>query len=312
LNGYGYGLNSYGYGASYGYPGWGCLGYQANCAYSPYGYGGYYDPTYGYGNYAGSNDLAMSGLAYSPNSQMALGAATATDAAPAVAPSTVPGNPVEFDKTSGATSGLPTAEQFARIGETAFKAQDYKGAVRAWRHGLVDDPENAVLVMMLSQALFATEQYSESAGAVQAAMQVLPQDKWDVVIKNFRDLYGKGEDYTTHLRALEKAARAKPEEPSLRFLLGYHYGFLGYPAEAVKQLEKCVSLAPRDEFAQKLLRQFSDKLPKKTDLPVPGSGSTQGVPEPGDFVPPAPLKTEPSTISLGGSKTQSTPTAQPD
>lgn len=163
-----------------------------------------------YGTYAGSggtNALITSGYASAPTTQIAaLGVATATDAAPAAIGSTNSTEPSP-DATSGAASGLPTAEQFAQIGETAFKSRDYKGAVRAWRHALIDDPQNAVLVMMLSQALFATEQYPESAGAVQAAVQTLPQDKWDIVIKNFRDLYGKGEDYTSQLRAPEGRSR---------------------------------------------------------------------------------------------------------
>jgi cytochrome c-type biogenesis protein CcmH/NrfG len=161
----------------------------------------------------------------------------------------------------------------------------------------VDDPQNGVLVMMLSQALFATQQFNDAAGAVQAATQMLPPDKWDVVIKNFRDLYGKGEDYTTQLRALEKQAREKPDDASLRFLLGFHYGYLGYPTEAVKQLEKCVSLAPQDEVGRKLLKVFSDKLPKKPDAPAepPAPGvDPVNLPSPsGDAAAPA-LNSEPS------------------
>lgn len=196
-----------------------------------------------------------------------------------------PAAPVQIastDPKSVVAGALPTPEQYAAIGETAFKARDYKSAVRAWRHGLIDDPNNGVLVLMLSQALFASEQFNESAGATQFGMQLVAQDKWDTVVKNYRELYSKVDDYTTQLRALEKAAREKSDDPSLRFLLGYHYGFLGYPKEAVQQLEKCVSLAPEDETAQKLLDMFNDKLPKdpnkKVDPPAPGkppeSGST--------------------------------------
>jgi hypothetical protein len=129
-------------------------------------------------------------------------------------------------------------------------------------------------------------------------MQTLPQDKWDVVIKNFRDLYGRGEDYTSQLRALEKAAREKTDDAALRFLLGYHYGFLGYPAEAVKQLEKCVNLAPQDDTARKLLRMFDDKLPKKNEPPAPGEPPTNATPEKDGFVPPPPLKVQPSKDGL--------------
>ncbi|MEI8019879.1 MAG: hypothetical protein WCH39_16870, partial [Schlesneria sp.] len=130
-----------------------------------------------------------------------------------------------------------------------------------------------------------------------------PEEKWDVVVKNFRDLYGKGEDYTSHVRALEKAARAKTDDPALRFLLGYHYGFLGYPAEAVKQLEKCLSLAPQDEVSRKLLRVFDDKLPKKDELPGPGEPpetKKPPVPAPNDVVPPPALNAEPSNAGLNG------------
>ena len=174
---------------------------------------------------------------------------------------------------SAVASALPTPEQYAQIGETAFKARDYASAVRAWRHGLVDDPNNGVLVLMLAQALFATEKYNEAAGATQFGMSLLAQDKWETVVKNYRELYGKVDDYTNQLRSLEKAAREKTDDPALRFLLGYHYGFLGFPKESVQQLEKCISLAPDDEPAQKLLNLMSDKLPKdpnkKVEPPAP-------------------------------------------
>jgi len=233
-----------------------------------------------------------------------VGIATAVDTPPAITPTNV--TPPELDKTSGAASGLPTAEEFAQIGEAAFKGRDYKGALRAWRHSLVDDPENGVLMLMLSQALFATEKFSESAGAIQVAMQILPQEKWDVVVKNFRDLYGKGDDYTAQIRALERAARRKPDDAGMRFLLGYHYGFLGYPIEAVKQLQKCLSVAPQDEVAKKLLRIFEERLPKTSGNPSttePPASSKRKVPDPSDFVPPKPpnpgvTTTDPTTEDM--------------
>jgi tetratricopeptide (TPR) repeat protein len=163
---------------------------------------------------------------------------------------------------------LPTPEEYAQIGETAFKARDYKSATRAWRHAVLDDPQNGVLVQMLAQAMFATEQYNEAAGATQFGMTLLPKEKWETVVKNYRELYGKVDDYTNQLRTLEKAAREKQDDPAMRFLLGYHYGFLGFPKEAVTQLEKCVTIAPEDEAAQKLLDIFGEKLPKKEQPPV--------------------------------------------
>ncbi|MBC8113834.1 MAG: hypothetical protein H7062_05615, partial [Candidatus Saccharimonas sp.] len=247
--------------------------YQPVCAYQPIDYG-YASALPGLGGYSSVGlGLGATTLSYSPVAQATmLGGlnATPTDGAvTALAPQLASADP-----KANAGGALPSAEEYAQIGESSFKARDYKSAVRAWRHGIVDDPDNGVLVLMLAQGMFATEQFNEAAGATQFAMQSLPPEKWDVVIKNYRELYGKVDDYTAQLRALEKAAKEKTDDPGLRFLLGYHYGFLGFPKEAVVQLEKCVSLAPDDDMAQKLLTVFQDKLPKgekKEELPAPGS-----------------------------------------
>src|SRR5262249_10030746 len=162
---------------------------------------------------------------------------------------------------------------FAAQGEADFKAGDYKGAVYAWRHALVDDPQNAVLGMMLAQALFANGQFDEAAGATQMAMQMLPKDQWGVVASNYKDLYGNPQEYTDQLRALEKAVKAKPDNPATRFLLGFHYAYLGFPKEAVDQLDRGIKIAPQDEGAKQLRNEMRAKLPK---------------PEAGPAVPPTP------------------------
>jgi tetratricopeptide (TPR) repeat protein len=126
---------------------------------------------------------------------------------------------------------------------------------------------------MLGQALFATGKYDEAAGVTQAAMGQLPKDKWGVVITNARELYGKFEDYTTQLRTLEAAARNKPNDPAMRFLLGYHYAYLGYPQQSVDQLEKVISLSPGDEMAKQLRDEMKAKLPSP-QLPPKTSSST--------------------------------------
>lgn len=289
--GFGFGLAQFGYGWGYGFYGgssrWGCFSYQPCCYYQPYaynygnsvygdGFGGYDDNPYGA---TASLDPGLlrsfdsDSLAGSPPAIIAKGFTPVRLDPLAISTPPTPTQVAGTDPKSPVTGELPTAEQYAQIGETAFKARDYKNAVRAWRHGLIDDPNNGVLVMMLAQALFATEQYNAAAGATQFGMQLLEQGQWETVVKGYRELYGKVDDYTAQLRVLEKAARSQADDPALRFLLGYHYGFLGYSKEATQQLEKCVSLAPEDETAQKLLELFNEKLPKdvskKEELPAP-------------------------------------------
>ncbi len=162
-------------------------------------------------------------------------------------------------------------EGLAEKGETQFRARDYKTAVYDWKHAAIDDPNNGVLMMMLSQAFFATGQYDEAAGAAQHGMQLLPKEEWGVVVKNYKELYGNVQDFTDQLRALEKSVKDKPNDPARRFLAGFQYAYLGFPKEAIDQLDKGLKVAPRDEMAKKLREEMAAKLPKPVEPPAPAT-----------------------------------------
>jgi len=166
---------------------------------------------------------------------------------------------------------------YAEQGELEFRSGEYGKAAIAWRHAIVEDPKNGTLLLMLSQALFATGKFDEAAGALQQALLVVPEESWGIVPENFADLYGKSADYSVHLKVLEAARTEKPGDPGLRFLLGYHYGYLGYPAEALAELDAGLKLVPQDELATKLRAIFQKKLtPQSTDRgsrPVPQNSS---------------------------------------
>jgi tetratricopeptide (TPR) repeat protein len=155
---------------------------------------------------------------------------------------------------------VQNALDFAGQGEVDFKQGKYPSAVQSWRHALVDDPRNGAIVLLLGQALFAVGQYDEAAGATQAALSMLPEDKWGTVVTHYKELYPNAADYTTQIRALEKARDAKPEAPAFHFLLGYHFGYLNYPKHAVRELDKVLAVMPKDKIAQKLRDEFAAKL----------------------------------------------------
>ncbi len=152
------------------------------------------------------------------------------------------------------------ALDFAVQGETDFKQRKYKSAVQNWKHALVDDPRNGAIVLLLGQALFAVGDYDDAAAATQAALMMLPEEKWGTVVTHYKELYSNVADYTTQIRALEKARDAKPDSPALHFLLGYHFGYLKYPKQAVRELDKVLVAFPKDKVAQKLRDEFAGKL----------------------------------------------------
>jgi Flp pilus assembly protein TadD len=256
---WGYGYPGYGYGSGYGYPSYG------------YGFGGYCYPSYGYSGYSLGYG---SGYGYSPY------ATYVSTATPVVTASTT---------SAQVAATTPGSGNFAEQGEAAFKSGDYEQAAYAFQHAVIDNPQNPVLILMHAQALFATGKFPEAAGATEAALNQLPKDQWGVVVANYKELYGQSGDYTTQLRALEAAVKSKPNDPALRFLLGYHYAYLGYPRQAVDQLNQVITLAPSDELAKQVRDEMQARLPAPANAAPAAPVVTPAAP-----VPPAPLSPVPT------------------
>jgi predicted Zn-dependent protease len=91
------------------------------------------------------------------------------------------------------------------------------------------------------------------------------------VVQNYTQLYGNVGDYTRQLQALEAAAQQQPSSPALRLLLGFHYGYLGYPQQAVRELARSVQLMPADPAARKLHDIFAAKIGVPAVGPLPAS-----------------------------------------
>jgi hypothetical protein len=252
------------------YPGGFSIGYASRHFGFMYGTGfgyGYASPYYMYDPccaYPETSTYVLDSPAYAalPSSS----AAIATDVATTDAP------PMRISTRSKESNYIPprldpTAEtsstDFARQGELAFRDREYKQAAREWRHALLDDPQNGTLVLMMAQALFQTGEYNEAAGAVQAGLQMMPPDKWDTVIGNYKELYSDTLDYVDQLKALEKAVKDKPKEPGLRLLVGYHYLFLGYPNEALRELKIGDELVKTDQAMKELIKLAEDQLKKR-------------------------------------------------
>jgi hypothetical protein len=161
-----------------------------------------------------------------------------------------------------------SSEPFDRQGEYAFRARDYTAANRDWQHAVVDDPSNGPLAMKLALALFAVGKYQEAAGTIQHVLMLLPQEKWGQAVSDYKKLYANPKDYLDQLKNLAKAAADKPNDPALRFLLGFHYGYSDRVADAVRELNKLVQLEPKDQLGRKLRDLMADKNHKDNNSAV--------------------------------------------
>ena len=223
-------------GYGYGYSGIGRLGYYGYQSNYAYAPGGYYNDS----GYVVNNDNNL--------------------------------QPIEAPSQEKLADSLDYAGQ----GEAAFAMGRYEDAANLWRHALVDDPTNGALVLLLAQAQFQLGNWDEAAGAVQQASRMLPEDNWGAVVSNYEELYSNKQDYTNQLKKLEQARNDDPESPSLRFLLGYHFGFLGYPKQSIREFDKALEVAPKDEVASKMREMMAAKLDEgsKSQAQAPSNRST--------------------------------------
>jgi hypothetical protein len=174
----------------------------------------------------------------------------------------------DYTPSSGTSDPAVSSESFDQQGEYAFRARDYMAANRDWQHAVVDDPSNGALAMKLALAMFAVGKYREAAGTTQQVLVLLPQEKWGQAVSDYKKLYANPKDYVDQLKSLAKAAADKPNDPALRFLLGFHYGYSGRVADAVRELNKLVQLEPKDQLGRKLRDLMADKTQKDNNSAI--------------------------------------------
>ncbi|MBI1899884.1 MAG: hypothetical protein HYS13_02065 [Planctomycetia bacterium] len=160
-----------------------------------------------------------------------------------------------------AAAAAPQIEprELLRSGAAAFKREQYETVLKILGpldgEG-VDEPSRAAANMLRGQAQFALACYAESASAILAAMQEIEVGEAGSIVREFRQHYRDAAVYTGQLRALEKFVGEHPDNFSGRFLLGFQYGFLGHPAEALKQLARADGIAPGDKHVRGLMGHF--------------------------------------------------------
>jgi hypothetical protein len=155
------------------------------------------------------------------------------------------------------------AAGFQLQAEQAFRERRYEDAARLSSHAIVEDGQNGKLHLFAALTLFSLGEFQSAAATIQHAAGALDRGEWGFVVKNYQQLY-RGDDYMTQMARLVEFIEQKPDVSYARFLLGYHYLFLGYTESAREQLAKAVELESRDRLAAELLTMAGGE-----ELPVP-------------------------------------------
>jgi tetratricopeptide (TPR) repeat protein len=156
-----------------------------------------------------------------------------------------------------------SAEAFDE-GRAEFLRGNYGNALAKTEQAMKEFHDNPVIHEFRALCLFALGRYRESSAAVHSILASGPGWDWTTL----SSLYPDTDTYTNQLAALEKAADGKPDDPSLQFLLAYHYTTVGQAPLAKDALARAQKLLPADPVVAQLAKAAGVEAPV-VDPPVP-------------------------------------------
>lgn len=225
----------------YYYSYWNPYGWYYPAYYYPYYYSYYpayvYSPpvvyqTVYYGDaYSGDGETASAAPEQEP-------ATTAPEAPTTYGANALPPAGAERSLAVRATS------EYLSLGDRAFREGSYGRAVRYYAKAVEYSPDDAVLYLVLSDALFATGDYHYAAYALRRALELDPELTLGTVDKH--QFYGKPSDFDAQLVLLETYLADHYMDDDARLVLAANYLFGGSPEKAVELLENPFSLSVRE------------------------------------------------------------------
>jgi len=151
-----------------------------------------------------------------------------------------------------------SAQQYVALGDLAFSERRYGDAVSHYAKAIEYAPDDAVLYMLLSDALFATGDYHYAASALRKALDLEPRLVDTIVDKHA--VYGDPQEFEKQLGYLENYLKDNFLDEDARLVLGANYLFGNKPHQALDLLQSSFSLEVRKTRVGALLYERAQKL----------------------------------------------------
>ncbi|MBK7645240.1 MAG: hypothetical protein IPJ19_19710 [Planctomycetes bacterium] len=156
-----------------------------------------------------------------------------------------------------------SAQQYVALGDLAFSERRFGDAVAHYAKAIEYAPDDAVLYMLLSDALFATGDYHYSATALRKALELEPRLVDTIVDKHA--VYTDPQDFEKQLGYLENYLKDNFLDEDARLVLAANYLFGNKPHQALDLLQSSFSLEVRQSSTGTLLFDRARQL--ATDNP---------------------------------------------
>jgi hypothetical protein len=261
-----YWLPSWGWGWSWGacWNNW-CFGWSShpNWCYPGYAYWGYSPWWYSsviYDDY------------YPPQEQVVVVHEYEQQPAPEAAPEAQPAGEAQRGEAAVGGANLPpekrdpalaqalarSAQQYVALGDLAFSERRYGDAVSHYAKAIEYAPDDAVLYMLLADALFATGDYHYSASALRKSLELEPRLVDTIVDKHA--VYRDPQDFEKQLGYLESYLKDNFLDEDARLVLAANYLFGNKPHQALDLLQSSFSLDVRKTRAGTMLFDRAQQL----------------------------------------------------
>lgn len=131
--------------------------------------------------------------------------------------------PPRLPKTSPPSPTVMLADRYISLGDIYFRLGHYDRAVESYQKALSQDPSDANLHFILSDALFAVANYHDAAAEILTAIQLDPGLAESNADK--REFYGIPADYNQHIASLEQYINENSADADAWLVLGYNQYF---------------------------------------------------------------------------------------
>lgn len=168
-------------------------------------------------------------------------------------------------------STTAAARSLQRRAELAFKTGDYRDAETLASQATVVEPDNGQMMLFAAQASFANGNFSQSATFLKKGTENLPREKWNSVVKNYKEFYGRN-DYVSQTNRLTQHLASNPTDANAFAVRGYHYGSLGYIEAATLDFQSALAVDPNHELSQRLLPVLGtipQPVSEEVEAPIP-------------------------------------------
>ena len=263
---------------SFGWP-WSCYGYGWPCYWSCYGYGYGYSSCYYPYSYYPSCYYPYSYASYYPYDYASYSPAPVyyttvvnenyDDSSVAYQEPAAEGEGLIVAAPAGQRASgeqapevkealIRGASDYLTLGDDAFRQGRYSDAVHHYARTVEYAPDDGVLYLLLSDALFATGDYHYAAFALRRAVELEPKILDNVIDKH--GFYGNPAEYDKQITLAEQYLNEHFLDEDARLILAANYLFAKRPAQCLDLLNSPFSQAVLESSAGRRIHERAEAL----------------------------------------------------